>query len=275
MNIFYRILYALNHATMPRPAPWGWFHLMWLGLTFAAIFVLWLLRKRQGERQLKTVLLVYGITALVLEVTKQIIWSFNYADGAAVWDYQWYAAPFQLCTTPIFASLIAAFLKDCPRALFSYLAFFTILGSISTMLMPDSCFVETIEINIHTMWLHMGSFAVSVYLLMSGNVKLDFKSLLRGFYVFLGFAAVADIINIIVYKSGILHGETFNMFYISPYFVSSLPVFCDIQPKVPYAVYLFLYVFAIGMGGAIVFGICKCIEKIALKIKSKNTVAID
>ena len=63
-------------------------------------------------------------------------------------------------------------------SLLSFLAFFTILGSISTILLPESCFVEDILVNIHTMWLHCGSFVVSVYLLMSGTVEINKKNLI-------------------------------------------------------------------------------------------------
>ena len=60
------------------------------------------------------------------------------------------------------------------------MAYVTILGSISTILLPDSCLVNDILVNIHTMWLHLGSFIVSIYLLMSGEVKIDIKHLKNG-----------------------------------------------------------------------------------------------
>ena len=69
--------------------------------------------------------------ALLLEVLKQIIWAFNYdaLSGIVTWDYEWYAFPFQLCSTPIYVSLICLFLKKGKfrDALFSYLSYFTIL----------------------------------------------------------------------------------------------------------------------------------------------------
>ena len=141
------------------------------------------------------------------------------------------------------------------------MAYITILGSISTMLIPDSCFVSDILVNIHTMWLHLGSFVVSVYLLMSGEVKINISALKSAIIVFLIFVGIAELMNIVVYNLGILNGETFNMFYISPYFISTLPVFDVIQENVPYLVYLIIYILALIMGGIIIYSITVLINK--------------
>ena len=173
MNILEKIIYFLQ-AEMPEPKPFGWFHCLWLILVIIAI--IFLHKKDKNEKQLKIVLGTYGFIALVLELLKQIIWSFNYnsISNTVKWDFEWYAFPFQLCTTPIYVSLLAFYLKKgrIRNYLLSYISYITILGSISTMLLPESCFVNDILVNIHTMWLHLGSLVVSVYLLMSREVKI-------------------------------------------------------------------------------------------------------
>ena len=265
MNFVEKILYVLQ-TEMTTPKPWGWFHLMWVFLVIASLAILFGLRKKYSDKQLKIVLGVYGIIALILEVTKQVIWSFNYdvATNVVTWDYQWYAAPFQLCTTPIFASIICLFLKEDSKlrnSLLSYMAYVTILGSFTTMIIPDSCFTSDILINIHTMWLHCGSLVVSIYLFMSGAVKINEKNLVEAFKVFLVFVLIAEMLNIGIYNSGILKGETFNMFYISPYFISSLPVFDVIQKSVPFVLYLLIYIAVIYIGSYVVYLISYAIRK--------------
>ena len=268
MNLFEKILYVLQ-AGMNEPKAWGWFHLMWIGIVIFSLIILFKLRKKYSEKQLKIVLGVYGIVALILEVAKQLIWSFNYnvSTNVITWDYQWYAAPFQLCTTPIYVSLICLFLKDgkVRNSLLSYLAFVTILGSFMTIIIPDSCFTNQILINIHTMWLHCGSFVISIYLIMSKAVKIESKNLINSFKVFLIFVVIAEILNTVVYNMNVLNGEEFNMFYISPYFISTLPVFNVLQEKLPFMIYLLLYIIAICLGASIVYGICK-IKKSERKI---------
>ena len=256
MNSFEKVLYMLQ-TQMETPKPYGWFHWMWIAFVVVSILVLFLLRKRYNNKQLKIVLGVYGIIALVFEVTKQIMWSFNYdaATNIVTWDYQWYAAPFQLCTTPIFASIICLFLKDgkIRNSFLSYMAFVTILGSFMTMIIPDSCFTKDILINIHTMWLHCGSLVVSVYLIMSGAIEVNKENFKNAFKIFLNFVLIAEILNIGIYNSGILNGETFNMFYISPYFISVLPVFDAIQKNVPFVLFLLIYIFSLFLGSLIVY----------------------
>ena len=149
------------------------------------------------------------------------------------------------------------------------MAYITILGSISTILLPDSCFVPDILVNVHTMWLHLGSFVVSVYLLMSGDVKISLSSLFDGIIAFVCFVMFALVLNVAIYNSGILNGETFNMFYISPYFISSLPVFDVIQQNVPYIVFLLLYLFGLSIGGFIIYAVSKGISKGIANGKSK------
>ena len=268
MNLFEKILYFLQKEK-PEPTPFGWYHLLCIGIMLLFIVILFIRRKKHNDKQLKIVLATYGIIVLVLEILKQLTWSFNYdpITQLITWDYEWYAFPFQLCTTPIYISLICLFLKKgkLRDALLSYLAFFTILGSISTILLPESCFVEDILVNIHTMYLHLGSFVISVYLLFTKEVKLNKKNFISATIVFLSLTTIAEILNISIYHSGILNGETFNMFYISPYFIRSLPVFDIIQENVPYIIYLLIYIVALTLGALIIYFISLGINKLLSK----------
>lgn len=265
MNNFERIIYNLQ-KTMETPTPFGWFHLMWIGIIIISLVILYLLRKKHNDKQLKTILLIYGVIALLLELTKQVIWSFNYDPVTLIktWDYQWYASPFQLCTMPIYISLICVFLnKNKLRdSLLSFIAFYTIIGSIMTIIMPSSCFVPTILVNIHTMWLHCMSFVLSIYLLISKEVKLNIKNLKRASYVFISCVLTALLLDIIMYNTGIIGNETFNMFFISPYFISTLPVFDVIQQSVPYIIFLLIYILLCVFGSFIVYLISKLICRI-------------
>ena len=269
MKWFEKIIYGLQFE-MERPSSYGLFHLIWILLSI--IMIIYFIKRKENdhEKSLKGILLIYGVGSLILEIIKQVIWSFNYnpTTNIITWDYQWYAFPYQLCTTPIFVSIICLFLKKgkVRDSLLSYMAFVTILGSIATALYPESCFVRTLLVDIHTMYLHFGSLIVSIYLLISKEVKINFKNFIKGYIVFLLFASSAEILNIIIYNSGILNGETFNMFYISPYFISSLPIFDIIQKNTPFILYLIIYLVSIFVGSYLVFIISKGIIKIRRKV---------
>lgn len=270
MNFFEKMLYNLQ-GKMETPIPYGWFHLVCILITIFCIIILFFLKNKHSDKQLKLVLGIYGIIAFILELLKQLIWSFYYdpATSLITWDYTWYAAPFQLCTTPIYVSIICLFLKKNKfrDGLLSYLAFYTILGSIMTIIIPDSCFTSDVLINIHTMYLHCGSLVVSIYLLISKEIEITYKNLLYGFIVFLVFVFIANTLNISFYHFKIIGDETFNMFYISPYFISSLPIYNTIQESIPYFFYLMIYIISIYLGGNIIYIFCYIIEEIKYKLK--------
>lgn len=256
-----RELLNILEFQIETPKPYGSFHLVWLlGAVFVIIFLSFV-RKRNNDKQLKCILGIYGITAFILELLKQIIWSVEYdpSSNTFLWDYTWYAFPFQLCTTPIYVCIICLFLKKgrLRDSLLTYIAYITILGSISSALIPDSLFVSDLLVDIHTMWLHLGSLVVSVYLLMSKEVVVSKKSLKNAILVFIFFVVIANILNIAVYNSGILNGETFNMFYISPYFESTLPIFDIIYKNTPYPVFLLVYIAALSIGSYIIYKIAQ------------------
>ena len=125
---------------------------------------------------------------------KQLIWTVDYdsATGSFVWDYQWYAFPFQLCTMPIYVCLICCFLRKnkIRDALLSFIAYTTILGSLASAIIPDALFVSDVLVNIHAMWLHLGSLIVSIYILMSKEVKLSREYFFSGIVVFLVFVII-------------------------------------------------------------------------------------
>ena len=247
-------------AEIQRPNPYGWFHLMWLVLSFIAIFVLFKLRKKYSEKQLKTVLAIYGIIVFILELLKQISWAYDI--DTHTWSYSWYSAPFQLCTMPIYISLICLFLKKSKLRdyMLSFLCFYTILGSIATMIMPDSCFVSDILVNIHTMYLHCGSFVLSIYLLMN-EIKPNKENFFGSIKVFIICVLMALTLDISFYKFGFIGDATFNMFYISPFFPSTLPVFNMIYEKTPYLLFLLIYISTLTIGAYIVFLIDRLVNK--------------
>lgn len=250
---------SLLQSTMERPTMYGWYHILWIILTIAFVLYFWFTRKFTNEKRVKRVFLIYGLLSLALEIIKQVIWS--YEDG--IWDYQFYAAPFQFCTTPIYVTLLYCILKNknIKEDLLCYLSFFTILGGLSVIFYPDSCFCRTIEVNIHTMVLHCGSFIISVFIFMNNLIKINFKSVLKGLKVFVIFVAIALLLDVGFYHSGILNGETFNMFYVSPYFISELPLFNVLQENLPYILFLLIYIIIIFLGGSVIFGISSLFSK--------------
>ena len=104
-------------------------------------------------------------------------------------------------------------------------------------------------------------------LLYTQYVKNSYKTLLKALPVFVCGIVIATILNEIAAASGILENETFNMFYISPYYDCTLPVLSGVYASVPYPVFLIVYLLGFAAISALVFGIEKGILMLTMKSK--------
>lgn len=242
---------------MPTPEPYGIFHICFVILSALVCFLLCRFFKDPSEKTVRKILLVYSLICIGLEVFKQISFTFNVEGGVITADYQWYAFPFQFCSVPMFVALFAALIPSSLfyRACIAFLSTFGVIAGVLVMAMPNTVFIDTIGVNIQTMVHHGSQITIGLYLLIRTKACEKASSAFGGVAVFLTAIAVALILNCTMIHV-IPEGETFNMFFISPYFETTLPVYSTIQPKVPYPVFLSLYVFpyitvALGIHAAI------------------------
>ncbi len=224
---------------MNQPTLYGWFHLVSLLATAAATVLMCRYSKNLQPRK---VVLVTAIVVALLEIYKQINFSFSYTDGIR-FDYQWYAFPFQFCSTPMYVGLVAGLTKKgkLHDAACAYLATYAVFAGVCVMFYPATVFIGTVGINIQTMVCHGSMIAVGIYLLYSGYVKVEHKTILKAIPVFAVCVALACVMNEIAYRTGLLETETFDMFFISPYGTPSLPVYSLVQGVVPFPWCLVIY----------------------------------
>lgn len=240
---FFRNVLRVMDASMTRPEAYGWFHLLSIGIMIAASVVLCLWHNRYpADRQRKVVLWISVVT-IALEVYKQINYSFAYENGIR-FDYQWYIFPFQFCSTPMYIGLLAGLTREgkVHRAAMSYLATFSLFAGLCVMFYPNDVFISTIGINIQTMYCHGTMVVMGIYLLGTGYVKIERKTLVRAVPVFSGCVLLAVIMNEIAFRSGLLNTETFNMFFVSPHCEPSLAVYSMVQQKVAFPWCLLIYI---------------------------------
>lgn len=250
---------------MPCPQAWGIFHIVCLVLAFG-LAVLFYLDKRHGARiSPRAVFGIYGFVTLALELTKQLMWAVVETEEGLAWSYSWYSAPFQFCTMPLFITLILFFSRSekLNSYLYAFLGLYAVISMVCVMFYPGDVFTSSVLINIHTMVLHGGGLAVSLFVLIRRLTPLTFRSVVKGFRVFLICVAAALLLDFAVERSGINHGETFNMFYISPYYESTLPVFNVLWHKLPYPLFLLIYIAVFFAGGCCSRGLACLIAKIA------------
>lgn len=252
-------------AKMEKPELFGWFHITFLLLSFIVAAILCLLHKTASKERVRKVVFGVAVAVILLEIYKQINYSFSYNEGGITFQYQWYAFPWQFCSMPMYVGFLAGVFKKgkIHDSLCAFLATYAVFAGFCVMFYPVSVFVETIGINIQTMICHGSMITVGIYLLYSGYVKLEHKTILKAIPVFLISVICAVILNEIAFYSGLLENQEFNMFFISPYCDPSLPVYSLAQDAVAYPWCLIIYVIAFTLAAYLVLLIAMGIKKVS------------
>ncbi|MBQ4613275.1 MAG: YwaF family protein [Clostridia bacterium] len=229
-------------SSMTTPTSYGVFHLVSFALSI--LIGVWLcIRFKDSERYAKRIVLITAIIVTVFEIYKQINYTFTYDGTAITADYQWYAFPWQFCSTPMYVGLLAGLTRGkVHESLCAYLATFAVFAGVCVMFYPNDVFISTIGINIQTMICHGSMLSIGIYLLASGYVKLEHKTILKAVPVFAIAVAVAVVLNELAHATGLLATEDFNMFFVSPYCDPHLPVYSIVQQHVAFPWCLILYI---------------------------------
>lgn len=264
-------------AQMEEPEMFGWFHMAFLFLAFAAAGILCLFYKNTSQNQVRRVVFCVAVMVIVLEIYKQINYSFTYGGGTIVFQYQWYAFPWQFCSMPMYVGFLAGVFKKgkVHDSLCAFLATYTVFAGLCVMFYPATVFVETIGINIQTMICHGSMITVGLYLLYTGHAKLEHKTILKAIPVFLISVISAVLLNEAAFCSGLLENHEFNMFFISPYCDPSLPVYSLVQRTVAYPWCLFIYVLAFTLAAYLVLLIGIGIKNLSWKHLHKKQCVRD
>ena len=266
MNFFEKLLRIFDYQ-MTTPGLFGWFHFMWIALVILGSFGLCRLHKKKALC-VPNVLLAVSVLVILLEVYKQINYSFSYEDGVK-FDYQWYAFPFQFCSTPMYIGLLAGIIRKgkLHDALCAYLATFSVFAGVCVTVYPGDVFVGTMGINIQTMICHGSMIVLGVYLFYSGHVKAQWKTLLKAACVFAVCVCLATVMNELAHSTGLLERETFNMFYISRHCEPHLPVYSSVQNVLAFPWCLAVYILGFSAAAAIMLMIAMGVCKVAARKK--------
>ena len=268
MSFFEEILRIFD-TQMEKPALFGWFHILWIVLVILGSLVLCLLHKKKAPN-VPGVVLAASVAVALLEIYKQINYSFSYDNGIH-FDFQWYAFPFQFCSTPMYVGLLAGVFRKGKfhDALCAYLATFSVFAGICVMVYPGDVFVGTVGINIQTMICHGSMIVLGVYLFYTGHVKAEYKTIVKAAAVFAVCVALAALMNEIAYVTDLLKRETFNMFFISPHCAPSLPVYSAVQNALPFPWCLAVYILAFTLAATIILMVAMGIQRLVEKEKIK------
>ena len=252
---------------MPCPAPYGWFHLTFFALAILIGILLCVTHKKGDDARVRRAVFVTGVIVVALEIFKLFVFSFYVEGGKLIWDFQWYVFPWQFCSTPMYISVLTGVFRKgkIHQSLMAFLATYAVFAGVCVMFYPSDVFISQIGINVQTMICHGSMITIGIYLYGSGYVKTEHKTFLRALPVFAATVSIAALLNEIVFHSGILNGETFNLFFISPHFEGSLPVYSLVQKVVPFPWCMIIYILAFSIAAYIImlgaWGIKKLVNK--------------
>lgn len=273
MNTFEKCLYFLQ-GKMELPKSYGWFHLIFIALVIGAALFLCLKFKNCKEKTVNRILLIAWIILIIGETLKQLLFSFSFDGTAAVWHYQWYVFPYQLCGTPFVVMPFIIFTKEgkLRNACLAFIATFSLFGGLATFFYPRDVFTSGIAINIQTMIHHGTQVVIGIFIAVHNRYKLTFKYYIGAVCTFLVLtsAALAMDIGMYHYLRSVGSSEVFNMFFISPYYPCTLPLLSTIYPKVPYPAFLAIYIVGFMIIGAIMHYGAKGIFYPMLRRAKKN-----
>ena len=271
MNWFEKVVVFLQ-SNMQTPNPYSWFHLLSLGLLIVAIVVVCKKCKNCSDKTFRRVLLTISLVMIGFELYKQLVWSYNAETD--VWKYNWYFFPWQFCSVPMFVALVVAVAKESKfrDVLISFLATFNLFAGLVVMLYPGDVFQNMIGINIQTMVHHGAQVLIGVFMYVSGRVKMQHKTVLKGAVVFAVCATVALCYNIAFHFIDPSVGA--NMFFIGPYVPCPTPVLSLFWGIVPYPVFLLIYLAGFTLAAYIILLVAMLIKHVIAKVKSKKNNAV-
>lgn len=247
-----------DEAFLPKNggAMYGWFFFMWIGIMALECVFLLPAAAKHNKKTTDRVVLTYGLILLAAEVYKQVFFTVELGE------YPWDLFPWQFCSVPMFAAVIAPLLRNArvKDAIYRFLSFFGLIAGIMTLIIPEGLYWDYITLSCHSFFWHTTIVVLGLYLIIANGYAKSLGSFVREwlgagavYSAAVGIALVLDTVWGLVLRKLISTELTFNMFYISPFYNSSLPVFRDIQPQVPYPVFLFLYILAFCIGAALIW----------------------
>lgn len=236
-------------------------------LVLSIFFFRW--GNRSNLKVIKQVVFAFGIFFFCLEVYKQLFFHvFEKRDG-----YKWSIFPFQFCSTPLYFCLITPWLGGKGRkCILSFLAFYGFLGGFSVLVFPTTVLSIEVTITMQSLIWHSAMVVLACYLIGAYRFGKLYKEILPGTIVFLLITTLALLMDIVFEQFKIKYqlSDSFNLFFISPYYESTVLVLSTIWKKTNWYVFFACYVFGIILAATVLFAIIYGIRCLSKRIKESQ-----
>ncbi len=269
MNFLQKLLSLLDYKTETMPKGYGLFHIFFILLAIGVTVFLCIRFRNCSDKAFRRIALISWAIMVTLEIYKQFVYSYSVEPTVIEWDYQWYAFPYQLCSTPMYVLPFIFLMKDSKirDAFIAYMSTFSLFAGTAVFCYPGDVFSHVVGISIQTMVHHGLQIVLGVFFIVWARKRINRWYFIKAIPVFAVLVTIAIIANNFFMTLGI--DETFNMFYISPHFDCTLPLLSLIYPRVNYLIFVSIYIFGFTLIAFLVFIIARGIIKLSRKRKKK------
>ena len=200
------------------------------------------------DRKYGKPVVVAGVVLIVMEIWKQLtLWLLVEGGKYNVWYF-----PFQLCSLPMYLALLYGMLRmrtgrrACiiRRALLTFLQDYGFLGGAMALIVHEGLMHPGHPLlTAHGFIWHIVMLLTALYIHVSGLSDRSDRGFRRTLPIFGIAALLAEIINITLHHYG-----DCDMFYITPYHLSSQPVFRSIDAVIGRPAGILLYLGCVILG---------------------------
>ena len=235
-------LLRILQSTMETPKAFGTLHIVSLAVVAVLTIVLCVFFRNADRKTYRRILLILWAVMITMEAIKQLNECYYVDDdGSIVWRYYWASFPFQLCSLPLFVLPLIAVMKEgkVRDALSAFSYTFLLLGGVTVMAVPSTVFYIYSFLNVQTMVHHGLQIVSCIYIAVHERKRIRLRAFGGAVIVFLIAVAMATAFNVGLHA---LYPEPkINMFYISPYFKRTMPIFDEQWSRLHWAPMILLY----------------------------------
>lgn len=278
----------------PPVKPWTTIPIVCLLVGLISIILISLLvhylDKKNHHKVMNVLIFIYGLTFLGLEIYHEI--NRFYELG----HYDWSSFPFQFCSIPIYMCPILPFIKNekIKDACYYYLGTFCLVSGIFPLLFGQGQLCrwpnpyDTIRSFVwHILIVHVAIISI-VYKKIGNNLKSNYKPLIGAILLFVSFTVVAQLINVTLHYTGGINFTTLDgvplkevhntrlddpdiasCFYISPFFVSNMPVYNVIYKEAGWIVNYIAYLLSFSLMASILYFIYFAINQSIFIVRNR------